>query len=120
MGNITFEVVRSEPQLWTVGHYDSCGAWQSHCDYATRGEAQSDADRLNGVPLSKDDYIEQLHAQRDELVAAFDDRVRVIEMQLADKAALVAALRAVDRHILAGAPGLARDAIRAALAKVGQ
>lgn len=42
--------IRSEPQLWTVGHYDPQGRWQPESDHSTAGEAAERVAYLNGGP----------------------------------------------------------------------
>lgn len=40
--------VRSEPNLWTVGHYDPFGDWQPEGDYDNKEEAAARVAYLNG------------------------------------------------------------------------
>lgn len=39
---------RSEPQLWTVGHYEPSGKWQPESDHSTPDEAAERVVLLNG------------------------------------------------------------------------
>lgn len=40
--------IRSEPGLWTVGHYDPAGKWVPESDWATAREAGARVHYLNG------------------------------------------------------------------------
>jgi hypothetical protein len=43
-----YTYLRSEPGLWTVGHYDSAGAWQPESDHGDPAEAAERVHWLNG------------------------------------------------------------------------
>lgn len=45
--------VRSEPGLWTVGHYDPDGEWHSDSDHGSPLEAGDRCAYLNGSPLAQ-------------------------------------------------------------------
>lgn len=49
-----FVFIRSEPCLWTVGHYSPDGAWHAESDHPTPAQASARATRLNGG-MSEDD-----------------------------------------------------------------
>ena len=40
--------IKSEPNLWTVGHYDPDGGWHPDSDYNDREEAARRVHYLNG------------------------------------------------------------------------
>lgn len=40
--------IRSEPRLWTVGHYDMAGTWQPESDHGTAHDAATRVHWLNG------------------------------------------------------------------------
>jgi len=44
--------IKSEPELWTVGFYESNGAWHPTCDYPTEEEAAERVHYLNGGDLN--------------------------------------------------------------------
>lgn len=48
MTNICWVYIRSEPGLWTVGHYDSSGRWQPESDHGSPDEAVARVHYLNG------------------------------------------------------------------------
>jgi hypothetical protein len=41
--------IKSEPRLYTVGHYDPNGRWQPESDWGNREDAAARAAYLNGV-----------------------------------------------------------------------
>lgn len=40
--------IQSEPELWTVGHYDPQGNWEPESDHNDREEAAKRVHYLNG------------------------------------------------------------------------
>lgn len=45
---MTYVYIKSEPQLYTVGHYDPTGKWHTDSDHNDRNEAAARAHYLNG------------------------------------------------------------------------
>ena len=56
--------IRTEPQLWTVGHYDGDGKFRPESDHGSPEEAAAHIRRLNGgADESKaDDYLSDILA----------------------------------------------------------
>lgn len=56
--------IKSEPQLWTVGHYDPSGKWEPESDHGTRDAATERTAWLNGSGRGLEDEPdkEQNHA----------------------------------------------------------
>jgi hypothetical protein len=47
---MSFVYIRSEPGLWTVGHYDG-GQWEPESDHGSESEAAERTAWLNGAPM---------------------------------------------------------------------
>lgn len=78
--------IRSEPQLWTVGHYTPSGKWEPESDHSTRNEAANRVAYLNG-----DSDAKELH-----------ERIAQLEAKIADlKEMLSVSDKAVAETILA-------------------
>lgn len=45
---MSYVYIKSEPELWTVGHYSPSGEWIPESDHASREEAAKRVHYLNG------------------------------------------------------------------------
>lgn len=45
---MSYVYVKTEPGLWTVGHYHPAGDWQSESDHGSKDEAAARVHYLNG------------------------------------------------------------------------
>ena len=50
---MTWVYKRTEPELWTVGHYRPDGTWEPATDHASEGEAAEKCARLNGSEAAR-------------------------------------------------------------------
>jgi hypothetical protein len=48
MGEHEYVYIQSEPNLWTVGFYDSMGNWHPESDFGDQGDAAARVHYLNG------------------------------------------------------------------------
>lgn len=55
-------------ELYTVGHYDPSGKWQSESDYQIEEEAAKRVDFLNGGQSDELDHLQQENEQLKELL----------------------------------------------------
>lgn len=51
---MSFVYKRTEPGLWTVGHYGFGGKWEPESDHGSEREAAERAAHLNGAPDTSD------------------------------------------------------------------
>lgn len=43
-----FTIKVSQPELWTIGHYDPKGTWYAHSDFDDKAAAEAQVSYLNG------------------------------------------------------------------------
>lgn len=63
---MTWVYKRTEPELWTVGHYRPDGTWEPATDHASEEEAAEKCARLNGSGDAR------LREERDAYIDALD------------------------------------------------
>lgn len=78
---MSYVYIRSEPGLWTVGHYDGDGGWEPESDHSSADDAASRVALLNGDR----DY---------ELIASADSEAKAFRREIAELSEKVAALEA--------------------------
>lgn len=72
---MSYVYIKSEPGLWTVGHYDG-GEWEPQSDHSKESEAAARVAELNGGgrPESRDPaHVVRLVKTLDEIAVALND-----------------------------------------------
>ena len=117
---MSYVYLRSEPGLWTVGHYSPDGAWHSDSDHGSREEAAERVARLNGSEamtalrelIYNIDHAEHTSA-REKDKALVDARLIAAAPDLLEAARGALGLLTVPTYDLEGI----RDALEVAIAK---
>jgi hypothetical protein len=71
---MSYAYIRSEPGLWTVGHYDGGGRWEPESDHAKEELAAARVHYLNGGNPAHDQLVETMQQVRAFIVMANGDK----------------------------------------------
>jgi hypothetical protein len=106
----TWVYLNSEPQLWTVGFYDSNGEWHPESDHASEQEAALRVNFLNGGNAdSLTRELSELREERDKLKLIISGKTFFDEKEVMQKE--IDGLREENERLKAMVVGLAPKSV---------